>query len=95
MGRGEWRTRILKDSLVYHAESDSPSRSLVRKPILRHEDEGESGLGLLMEFLNGWKSDANMGRSLSLNRGSRRTIALGNDEGLDSCSAGIDLRRRK
>ena len=48
-----------------------------------------------MEFLNGWKGDANMGRSLSLNRGSRRTIVFGNDEGLDSCSEGIELRRRK
>ena len=87
--------RILENSQVYHSESDSPSRSQVRKTILRHEDEGESGLGLLMEFLNGWKSDANMGHSLSLNRGERRSIVLGNDEGLDSCSAGIELRSRK
>ena len=83
--------RILEDSLVYHSESDSSSRSQVRKTILRHEDEGESGLSFLMEFLNGWKSDANMGRSLSLNRRSR----LRNDEGFDRCSAGIELRRRK
>ena len=43
MGRGEWTMRILEDSLVYHSESDSPSRSQVRKTILRMRMRGRAG----------------------------------------------------
>ena len=64
VGRGEGKARILQYSVLNHPESDSPS--WVSQNDASDQDDGESGMGRSIEFLNGCTRDAEMEHSLSL-----------------------------